>query len=309
MAKKRNFKNENIIILVLVVVLILSIVTSGFGFSRLVQKFLAKKIANKTIDYINKNLLPEGVKASLISANSTSNGLYSIKFKIMEREYDSYVSSDGKLLFPESISLKETAKKTSSTSEIPKRDKADVKLFVMSFCPYGNEAEEIMKPVVDLLKDKANIKVHYIVSKEGTNYTSLHGEQELNQDVREICVLKYQPEKFWDFVLTINKKATSDDVDKKWEGIAKEVGLDIQKIKDCVLKEKSSLLDAEIKITDKYGVSGSPTLIINDTIYNGERTANSYKEAICAGFKNQPAECKTKLSNDKKTSSAGGCGQ
>jgi len=309
MAKKRNFKNENIIILVLVIVLISSILTSGFGFSKLVQRLNAKRVANKTIDYINKNLLPEGVKASLISASATSNGLYSIKFKIMEREYDSYVSSDGKLLFPESIPLKETAKKADSTSEIPKKDKADVKLFVMSFCPYGNEAEEIMKPVVDLLKNKANIEVHYIVSKEGTNYTSLHGEQELNQDVREICVLKYQPEKFWDFILTINKKANSEDVDKKWEEIAKEVGIDIQKIKDCASKEKNSLLDAEIKLTDKYGVSGSPTLVINDTVYNGQRTTNSYKDAICAGFKNQPAECKTKLSDEQKSSSSGGCGQ
>lgn len=302
-------KKENIIIFVLSILLLVSIVSGGFKFPNLMQRFFAKRVAQKTIDYINKNLLPEGIKASLIEATATGNGLYSVKFKIAEREYDTYVSADGQLLFPESISLKETAQKVKSIDDIPKRDKADAKLFVMSFCPYGNEAEEIMKPVIDLLKDKANIEVHYIVSKEGQNYTSLHGDQELNQDVREICVLKYQPEKFWDFILAINKNASSNDADKKWEGVATSLGINVQKIKDCFSKEKNSLLDSEIKLTEKYGVSGSPTLVINDVIYEGDRTANAYKEAICAGFKNPPAECKTKLSDEKSTSSSGGCAQ
>lgn len=302
-------EKEKIIILILALVLVLSIATGGFGFQRFVQRFLAKRVANNTIDYINKNLLPEGIKASLVSATATGNGLYSIKFKIAEREYDSYVSADGKLLFPESISLKETAKKANSTNDIPKRDKAEAKLFVMSFCPYGNEAEEIIKPVVDLLGSKADIKVHYIVSKNGQNYSSLHGEQELNQDVREICVLKYQPDKFWNFVLESNKKLNSENADKNWENVAKSTGVDIARVKECFSKEKNSLLDAEIKLTEKYGVSGSPTLVINDVIYEGDRTANAYKEAICAGFKNQPQECQTKLSNEKNVSSQGGCGK
>ena len=147
---------------------------------------------------------------SLISASTAGNGLYSVRFKVADREYDSYVSADGKLLFPESISLEgNNAKSVSSLEDIPKAEKADAKLFVMSFCPYGNQAEDLMKPVIDLLGDKANIEVRYIVSKEGDNYTSLHGEAELNQNVREICVAKYQYDKYWDFVLGINEKGRS----------------------------------------------------------------------------------------------------
>ena len=56
-------------------------------------------LAQKAIDYINENLLSEGITASLVSVVEES-GLYKIHIKIGEEEYDSYVSKDGKLLFP-----------------------------------------------------------------------------------------------------------------------------------------------------------------------------------------------------------------
>ncbi len=56
-------------------------------------------LAQKAIDYINKNILSEGITASLVSVVEES-GLYKIHIKIGEEEYDSYVSKDGKLLFP-----------------------------------------------------------------------------------------------------------------------------------------------------------------------------------------------------------------
>jgi glutaredoxin len=228
----------------------------------------------------------------------------------MEKEYDSYVSGDGKLLFPEGIALT-TANNTNQTGQkqttIPKKTKADAKLFVMAFCPYGNQAEELMKPVVDLLGSSANIEVHYIVSKEGSKYSSLHGDQEANQDVRELCVAKYQKAKYWDFILAINKGATAQNVDSKWEEIAKNVGVDVTKIKECQQKEYNSLLDAEIALSQKYGVEGSPTLVINDVTYQGNRTANAYKEGICSGFQNPPAACSQKISDSNSSSSSGSC--
>jgi len=45
-------------------------------------------------------------------------------------------------------------------------EKPNVKLFVMAYCPYGNQAETGLKPVADLLGDKIEIEPHYIFSKE-----------------------------------------------------------------------------------------------------------------------------------------------
>lgn len=59
----------------------------------------AQEAAEKAIDYINENML-QGTTASLISVME-ENGLYKFHLGIAEQEYDSYVTKNGKLLFPE----------------------------------------------------------------------------------------------------------------------------------------------------------------------------------------------------------------
>ncbi len=53
----------------------------------------------------------------------------------------------------------------SDTFEVTKSDKPEFQFYVMSFCPYGNQAEEALKPVAELLKDKADIRPQYIFNK------------------------------------------------------------------------------------------------------------------------------------------------
>src|SRR4030042_3502449 len=62
------------------------------------------QITDKVISYINQNLLPKDTTASLINILEES-GLYKIKLKIEGEEYDSYVTKDGKMLFPSGIGL------------------------------------------------------------------------------------------------------------------------------------------------------------------------------------------------------------
>ena len=58
-----------------------------------------------------------------------------------------------------------TTKTASATFEPKKSDKPDFQFYVMSFCPYGNQMEDLVKPVVDLLKNSANIRPQYIFEK------------------------------------------------------------------------------------------------------------------------------------------------
>lgn len=51
------------------------------------------------------------------------------------------------------------------TFEPSKSDKPDFQFYVMSFCPYGNQMEDLVKPVAELLGDKANIRPQYIFDK------------------------------------------------------------------------------------------------------------------------------------------------
>jgi hypothetical protein len=88
----------------------------------------------------------------------------------------------------------------------------------------------------------------------------------------------------------------------------KEIGINENKLNSCYEKT-----DKEFKISEnfsetgyppfnihkdlneKYGVRGSPTLIINDTLVNIERSPEKVKEAICNAFLNPPEECNQKL--------------
>jgi len=46
-----------------------------------------------------------------------------------------------------------------------KNNKPEFKFYVMSFCPFGNQIESVIKPVYDLLKDNVDWKPQYIFSQ------------------------------------------------------------------------------------------------------------------------------------------------
>jgi len=262
-------------------------------------------------------------------------------------------------------SAKPTTVAGASSFNPRKSPKPEVKFFVMSFCPFGNQAEAGLEPVYQLLKDKVSWQPRYIVSdkkascerscpyrvwndqakqrcqagveagqiksledcrkqyfpyssaeeclkkacagiKEG-EWESLHGEGELHQDIREICALKEgNLDKWWKFVVLVNKNCTAQNADSCWEVQAKEAGLDGEKIKTCEKQEANDLLKKEVEEANKYQASGSPTVFINETLYDGGRAPEDYKKAICAAFEKAPKECETVLGSETQAP-AGGC--
>lgn len=300
------------IIIILVILVVAQILYSGRNIS-------SKKAGEIAINYINSVLLKDQQLTATLVEVKSENGVYVIKIKVEEQDYTSYITKDGKVLFPQGVVISETTEEP-KTSEIIKKDKTEAMLFVMSFCPYGNEAEELMMPVVNLLGDKADIQLHYVIysnyqgggsqyclDKEN-KYCSMHGIQELNQNVRELCVQKYQKDKFWNFVKQINASCSASNVDACWEAVARTSGVDVNKIKTCQTSEAITLLENEVALGLEYGISGSPQLIINDAEFGGTRSAEGYKAAICSGFNTAPTECSTSLGTDSgATTPTGGC--
>lgn len=180
----------------------------------------------------------------------------------------------------------------------------------MSFCPYGNRAENTMQPVYDLLKDSTDFNVHYIVNVNGNVTSSLHGQLEVNEDQREVCVLKeYGLDKWWTFTVYINNNCGSSG--SCWENASKAAGIGADKINDCVNNSGLDLMTAEAAATDAAGASGSPTLIINgvksNAVYQYENP-EAYKEAICSAFTTPPSGCNETLSASGSTASTSGSG-
>lgn len=279
----------------------------------------SEKAAQKAIDFINKVALNGQATASLLEAVE-ENGLYKVQLKIEDQEYESYITKDGKLWFNQATAIPDNIEKGDQTGqlEFPKSDVPKVSLFVMSYCPYGNQAEELMAPVVELLGNKAKIELHYVIYSNygggGANYCldkenkycSMHGINELNQDIREFCVQKYQKDKFWNFVKEINNNCSLKDVNTCWEGIAKNLGINVEKIKTCQKGEGINIAASELALDGKYGISGSPQLIINNKEFEGTRTSEAFKKAICSAFNSEPQECSKTLESESGSAS-GGC--
>lgn len=315
--KKKNTKGAFILpVAILIIGLVggIAIGTGGFQNLRdLVSGKNTEKIAQKTIDYINTQL-GEGMQAELQEV-SEAHGVYEVKFTIQDQETMAYTTKDGSLIFPSAIDTTATStqpeREESAQAEIPKTEKPEVELFVMSFCPYGNRAENTIKPVYELLGDKVDWKIHYIVSEQGGNIQSLHGQIEVDQDARELCVLKNQGLASWfDFATYVNQNCGSKG--ECWEDGAKEVGLDLTTITSCADNQGTEMLTEEAAISKEKGASGSPTLLINGVksraVYQ-YGNSEAYKKEICSGFEAPPEECNETLAQSSGNPTSGGACQ
>jgi len=285
-----------IIAVVGIVLVVVSIFTSGFRNWSLSGK---DAITQKTLDFVNKDLL-QGQTAAKLTSVTSEKGLYVMKLDLNGRELDTYVTKDGALFFPQGINVAEfeAAASTNSGSaavseDIPKTDKPVVDLYVMSFCPYGNKAEETMYPVYQALKNKVTWNIHYIVGVSGTTVQSLHGQPEVDQDMREVCVKEnYGLDAFWKFVSYVNQNCGSNGA--CWKDAAKTANVDTAKIESCVSAKGLDYMKAEQAASDAAGAQGSPTMKINgvetSSVYKYGQSS-SYQKAICDAFNTAPAEC------------------
>ncbi len=191
---------------------------------------------------------------------------------------------------------------------LPKLDKPEIELFVMSHCPFGTQIEKGMLPVAKLLGDKIDLKVKFC------DY-AMHDKTELDEQVLQYCVQKDFNDKFIEYLECFLEDGKSDECVTKLE-------IDKAKLDKCTTDT-----DKEFKVTanyndktewkgrfppfaifqdevDKYDVRGSPTLVINGVVAEGVgRSPSSLLEGACLGFKNKPTECDQVLSSD--TPSAG----
>ena len=58
-------------------------------------------------------------------------------------------------------------------------------LFVMSQCPYGVQAETGVLDALGAFGSDLQVNVRFIVSEAGTSFNSLHGQPELDENLRQ----------------------------------------------------------------------------------------------------------------------------
>ena len=281
----------------------------------------------KADKFINEQLMPAGYKANIKSVVAEDN-LYAITLDVNGKDYTSYMTKDGKKFFQSGIDIEQVTKEsqteqteTETPTEITKSDKPNVELFVMSYCPYGTQMEKGILPVVAALGDKIDFTLKFC------DY-AMHGEKELNEQLTQYCIQKDDRGKLSSY---LNCFLISSDS----AACIKSTGLDAAKISNCVKQA-----DQEYKVTEKfndknswpngsyppfdiyqadnqkYGVQGSPTLVVNGAQAQANRDSASLLKVICTAFNNLPKECSQQLSSATPSpgfgegtsdSSGGGC--
>jgi len=125
-------------------------------------------------------------------------------------------------------------------------------VFVMSLCPAGERA---LEKIVKFIKNNnlpIKLKLYFIANVENGAITSMHGPDEVEEDIRQILIEKYWPEKLYDYLLLIGKMNYQDAL--------KKVGIFYKKIVG-LRKEGEELLRENIKLADKLEVDASPTFL------------------------------------------------
>lgn len=180
---------------------------------------------------------------------------------------------------------------------VVKSDRPKVELFVMSYCPFGLQMQKALLPSMELLKNKADISVKFV------SY-AMHGLKEIEENTRQFCIQATAAQKYPAYLKCFTAK---DD----WSSCLGAAGIGADSIKPCVeninkqfaimekyndqktwLSGRFPLYPPHADLNNKYGVQGSPTLIINGAEVSGvARSPEAVKQAICAAFNNAPSEC------------------
>ena len=153
------------------------------------------------------------------------------------------------------------------TSRTARMGRPTLELFVMSYCPYGVQAEEKIIPIVKEFGNKIDFKLQFIAQEKEkpsaqdiTPFTSLHGYPEVAENIRQLLITQEYPEKYLDYILCRGKK-----LDKSWEDCAEKLGIDVAKIQKLFdTPEAEQLFRGNIKRAAELGIGASPTILVDN---------------------------------------------
>ena len=320
---KFNLKDKGVQNIILAITLTAAVfVLVGFGLWASYQKknYIGEKVAKDKVEkFIKDNLIPEGGKFEIKSVVK-KEGLYEITLDVSGMEYTSYLTSNGEIFFAQGMNIKEVEDATkkqkeeqdqAANVEIPKTDKPVVEVFVMSYCPFGTQVQKGLIPVMELLKDKADIEFKYV------DY-AMHGDKEIDENMNQYCISQKEPAKFLGYLKCFLKAGdsksclSSEKINQTvLAGCVKEIDAKFEIKKKAADKATWSNgqfppFDLQKEDNLKYSVQGSPTLIINGVeVPSTKRDPSSLLEKICSAFNVAPAECQTQLSTDTPSSGFG----
>lgn len=176
----------------------------------------------------------------------------------------------------------------------PKVERPVADLYIMSYCPYGLQAQKWYLEVISKLSKVADINVKWVPY-------IMHGQKETDENTAQYCIQKNEKEKYAKY-LNCFLAAEGKEVECR-----KEAGINETLLSSCIEEaDKTFNISEKMKDTSKQfpdydidreqalaaWVQWSPTFVLNGIkIDKIGRNAKAYADAICSTFENKPAEC------------------
>jgi glutaredoxin len=165
----------------------------------------------------------------------------------------------------------------------------ELKLFVMSYCPYCTDALTSMKQVLKHFgNNKKNIdfKIEFYGQIIDDELYSMHGDTEVEEDLRQICAQKNYREnfKFLEYMLCraeAFQKNRGDEDEDTWEECATD-GIKASVIRECSKgAEGRKLLAQSFEFTERLGIKGTPSWLVNNKYPIQGNTPEQITDAFC----------------------------
>jgi len=255
-----------------------------------------KKTAETTLVFINKNLLQQGVQATLISATE-EKGVIKATLSLGDKPLDIYITKDGSLFFPQGVDTTKEIPTTptdttpvyASVDDDASKGSQDAPVTIVEFsdfeCPYCEKfytetLPQIEKDYIDTGKVKLVFRDYPLNPDCNPSMTSqLHPDACKAAEAAECA--KDQG-KFWEYhnKLFENQQSLSI-VDLK--SYAVDIKLDTKEFNSCLDSgDKAEEVSKDAVEGSTYGVSGTPWFSINGQVLSGAYPFSAFKEIIDA---------------------------
>lgn len=308
--KKQTFKSKKLfsfLVPFLIIALLVGVAVVKRGRDKMVE------LQTKTIPEVVKQLAGPGTVVNGVNKLKSESGLYSFELDLtisgQNQKFTSYITKDGKIFFVSGTKTSELKGTTAQGTEQPaaltcadvkKADTPKVTAFVVANCPYGLQMQRVMnKAITEQPALASSFEVKYIGAIENGKITSMHGDEEAQENLRQICIREEQKNLYWPYVSCYMKGA-----DKSASCLA-STGVNVNTVNACMADAKrgNTYAQKDFDLAGKFSVNSSPTLLVNESQVVSEfdfggRTADALKQVSCCASNKEAAFCQTALSTE-----------
>jgi len=186
-----------------------------------------------------------------------------------------------------------------------------INLLIMAHEPFSIKQQLEVVEFTDSLPE-AIVELNFILKIENDTFRSINGEPEINEELRQVCVMEYFPESYYDYISCHNVKFESffsscvqayrtcseGSTDKEscveafeacmsqipWEKCLTNSGIDTQSVMECSQGDEGrTLLEENSGLSRDIEVIIVPTAVINDKYkVTGLKSFEQLKEIFCS---------------------------